>query len=106
VGTLEDDLEYDRDNSFLDDSSYGFAVEVTHKSVDGTQTTITALREEQFFAVFDDKEVQRYHVDPAAASFARNDQIIDGGETWTVVDLRGEGPEVLKLTCTKFYEVA
>lgn len=105
MGTFEDDLEYDRDNTFLDDSGSGVAVEVTHKSATtGTTTAITAVREEQFFAVFDDKEVQRYHVDPSVVTFERNDQIVDGSDTWTVVDLREEGPQLSKLTCTKFYE--
>jgi hypothetical protein len=106
VGDLGDDIEYDRDNTFLDTSGYGVAVSVTHKAaLTGTTTAIAAVREEQFFAVFDDKEVQRYHVDPGGAvTYQRNDQIVDGSDTWTIVDLREEGPELLKLTCTRTYE--
>lgn len=105
MGTFEDDVDYDRTNSFLDTTGYGFAVSVTHRAAaTGTQTAIKAVVEEQFYAIFDDREVQRFHVNPAEVTVNRNDQIIYDGDTWTVVDLRAEGPELLKLTCAKTYD--
>jgi hypothetical protein len=103
VPTFEDDVDYDRTNSFLDTTGYGHAVTVSHKNArTGTTTAgVKAIREEMFYAVFDDKEVQRYHVNPGQVTVERNDQIVDGTKTWTVVDIRDEGPEIVKLTCTR-----
>lgn len=106
MGTFEDDVDYDRTNSFLDTTGYGHATTVSHKSARTQVTTagIKVVREEMFYAVFDDKEVQRYHANPAQVTFERNDLIVDGTKTWTVVDLRDEGPEIVKLTCTRTFD--
>lgn len=108
MGTFEEDVAFDRTNSFLDTSGYGQAVTVSVKSARlGTTTAgIKVIREEMFYAVFDDKEVQRYHLNPEQITVERNDQIVDGAKTWTVVDVRDEGPEIAKVSCTRMFDRA
>lgn len=82
-------MDSDRAAVFLDTDE--FATTVTYVQRDGTSLgSISAVRIEQIFSIFDNKAAALFHVSAAdVATPLRGDRITDGSDTWQVVDVQG-----------------
>lgn len=86
--TLQSDMDADRAAVFLNTDE--FAGTFTYTTRTGSATSITAVRIEQIFSIFDNKAAALFHVSAAdVASPNRGDRITDGSDTWQVVDVQG-----------------
>jgi len=87
MATLQEDMDADRTAVFLETDE--FAATVTYTPAGGSGSSITVVRIEGVYAIFDNKATCLYHVSAAdVASPARSDRITDGSEEWTVVDIQ------------------
>jgi hypothetical protein len=96
--TLQSDMDADRSDVFLDTDE--FAVSVTYTTRAGAASTVTVVRIEQIFSIFDNKAACMFHLSAAdVASPARGDRITEGSDTWQIVDVQGvDGMHELRCT--------
>ena len=85
--TLQEDMDGDRTGTFLETDE--FATTVTYTPTSGSPSSITVVRIEGVYAIFDNKAANLYHVSAADVSApVRGDRITDNSEDWTVVDIQ------------------
>lgn len=79
----------DDDRSTVFEDTTEFATTVTYTTTAGVATSVSAVRIEGIYSIFDNKATCLYHVSAGdVAAPDRGDRITDGSDTWTVVDIQ------------------